>query len=91
MLGGSTISAANALQGMNIASMSSSSSSTAIQASSYNSDRSLIQTGLDVEFASDAASGGFFNSDYKKCGSNLSIKKFCMTKNTLRFIHFPFL
>lgn len=69
MLGGSTISAANALQGMNSGSMSS--SSTAIQTSSYNSDRSLIQTGLDVEFASDAATGGFFNSDYKKCAAHL--------------------
>lgn len=69
MLGGSTISAANALQGMNSASMSS--SSTATQATSYNSDRSLIQTGLDVEFATDAASGGFFNSDYKKCANPL--------------------
>lgn len=66
MLGGSTLSAANALQSMNMNSASMSSSSTAIQASSYNSDRSFIQTGLDVEFASDAASGGFFNSDYKK-------------------------
>lgn len=64
MLGGSTMSAANALQSMNSASMSS--SSTSMQASSYNSDRTFIQTGLDVEFASDAASGGFFNSDYKK-------------------------
>lgn len=66
MLGGSTMSAANALQGMNSASMSSSALS-----SSYNNDRSSIQTGLDVEFASDAASGGFFNTDYKKCGSSL--------------------
>lgn len=64
MLGGSTMSAANALQSMNSASMSSSALS-----SSYNSDRSSVPTGLDVEFASDAASGGFFNSDYKKCVS----------------------
>lgn len=69
MLGGSTISAANALHSMN-SSSSMSSSSSALQPSSYNSDRSLIQTGLDVEFASDAASGGFFNSDYKKCDAH---------------------
>lgn len=67
MLGGSTMSAANALQSMNNSSMSSATSSTAMAVSqSYNSDRSSVQTGLDVEFANDAASGGFFNSDYKK-------------------------
>lgn len=60
MLGGSTMSAANALQSMNNSAMAASSSS-------YNSDRSSsVTTGLDVEFANDAASGGFFNSDYKK-------------------------
>lgn len=62
MLGGSTMSAANALQSMSGA---SSSSGMAVS-SSYNSDRSSIQTGLDVEYANDAASGGFFNSDFKK-------------------------
>lgn len=66
MLGGSTMSAANALQGMNSASVSSSTAMSSTVSSSYNSDRSSIQTGLDVEFANDAASGGFFNSDYKK-------------------------
>lgn len=66
MLGGSTISAANALQSMNSASLSSSSTAMAVS-TSYNSDRASITTGLDVEFASDAASGSFFNTDYKKC------------------------
>ena len=67
MLSGSAMSAANALQNMNSASVSSSSAALAVSStSSYNSDRSSIQTGLDVEFANDAASGGFFNSDYKK-------------------------
>lgn len=56
------MSASNALQSMNSASMSSSALS-----SSYSNDRSSVPMGLDVEFASDAASGGFFNSDYKKC------------------------
>lgn len=70
MLGGSTMSAANALQSINSASMSTSALST-----SYNSDRSSVQTGLDVEFASDAASGGFFNSDYKKCVYSVIQKK----------------
>lgn len=65
MLGGSTMSATNALQSMNSSSMSSSSAAVAVS-TSYNSDRSSVQTGLDVEFANDAASGGFFNSDYKK-------------------------
>ncbi|XP_031638318.1 AP-3 complex subunit beta-2 [Contarinia nasturtii] len=62
MLGGSTMSAANALQNLSGA---SSSSGMAVS-SSYNSDRSSVQTGLDVEYANDAASGGFFNSDFKK-------------------------
>lgn len=67
MLGGSTMSAANALQSMNSgASVSSSTAMSSTISSSYNSDRSSIQTGLDVEFANDAISGGFFNSDYKK-------------------------
>lgn len=67
MLSGSAMSASNALQNMNSASVSSSSAALAVSStSSYNSDRSSIQTGLDVEFANDAASGGFFNSDYKK-------------------------
>lgn len=70
MLGGSTMSAANALQSMNSASMSTSSTAMAVSTTSYNNDRSSITTGLDVEFASDAASGGFFNSDYKKCVRN---------------------
>lgn len=63
MLGGSTMSAANALQSMN---NSTSSTAMNVSTSSYNSDRSSVTTGLDVEFANDAASGGFFNSDYKK-------------------------
>lgn len=92
MLGGSTISAANALQGINSsASMSSSSSSTTMQPSSYNSDRSSIQTGLDVEFASDAASGGFFNSDYKKCAQPHIGPKICKTKRTLKIVSFSFI
>lgn len=66
MLSGSTMSATNALQGMNSASVSSSTAMSSTMSSSYNSDRSSIATGLDVEFANDAASGGFFNSDYKK-------------------------
>lgn len=66
MLGGSTMSAANAIQSMNSASVSSSTAMSSTVSSSYNSDRSSVATGLDVEFASDAASGGFFNSDYKK-------------------------
>lgn len=65
MLSGSTMSATNALQNMNSASMATSSTAMAVS-QSYNSDRSSITTGIDVEFASDAASGGFFNSDYKK-------------------------
>lgn len=80
MLSGSAMSAANALQNMNSASVSSSSAALAVSSTSYNSDRSSIQTGLDVEFANDAASGGFFNSDYKKYGSSIC-----------RFVHFHFI
>lgn len=54
MLGGSTIGAAGALQNINSSS-----------ASSYSNERTPA-AGLDVEFASDAASGGFFHADYKK-------------------------
>lgn len=54
MLGGSTIGAAGALQNINSSS-----------ASSYSNERTPT-AGLDVEFASDAASGGFFHADYKK-------------------------
>lgn len=68
MLGGSTIGAAGALQNIN------NSSST-----SYSNERSQ-GSGLEVEFASDPASGGFFHADYKKWvvnnlfSSNLLIK-----------------
>lgn len=54
MLGGSTIGVAGALQNINSSS-----------ASSYSNERTPA-AGLDVEFASDAASGGFFHADYKK-------------------------
>lgn len=54
MLGGSTIGAAGALQNIN------NNSST-----SYSNERTQ-GSGLDVEFASDPASGGFFHADYKK-------------------------
>lgn len=53
MLGGSTIGAAGALQNINSSS------------ASYSNERTPA-AGLDVEFASDAASGGFFHADYKK-------------------------
>lgn len=83
MLSSSTMSATNALQNMNSASMSSSSAAMAVS-SSYNSDRSSVTTGLDVEFANDAASGGFFNSDYKKYVRNLIV---AFVKDTYQYFH----
>lgn len=53
MLGGTAVGASGALQ------------PNSVTTSSYSNDRPAA-TGLDVEFASDPASGGFFQADYKK-------------------------
>lgn len=53
MLGGTAVSASGALQANSASNPS------------YSNERG-ITTGLDVEFASDPASGGFFQADYKK-------------------------
>lgn len=53
MLGGTAVSASGALQ------------ANSATTSSYGNERSVV-TGIDVEFASDPASGGFFQADYKK-------------------------
>lgn len=39
-------------------------SSSALNNNSYSNERS--NSSMDVEYASDPASGGFFNADYKK-------------------------
>lgn len=48
----------------------------ATQSSSYSN------AGLEVEYANDPASGGFFQTDYKKCvgrSENLTFSSHCIT------------